>query len=81
MGLLAKKQAADWVKVAIMADFPEIGFSREVKHNAKEYALFRLEEGIFCTQGSCSHELSPLCDGMVVLYSRRRPTGACRPLR
>jgi nitrite reductase/ring-hydroxylating ferredoxin subunit len=65
MGLLSKKGAAEWVRVAAEAELPATGDSLGVSHNGREYVLFRLEEGIFCTQGSCSHEYSPLCDGLV----------------
>lgn len=65
MGLLSKKQEAAWVRVADEAGLPPVGGSKEVKHNGLEYALFVLEDGVFCTQGSCSHEFSPLCDGVV----------------
>ncbi len=37
-----------------------------VRHRRKEIALFRLEDGIYATDNSCSHEYSPLCEGMVV---------------
>jgi 3-phenylpropionate/trans-cinnamate dioxygenase ferredoxin subunit len=35
-------------------------------HKRKEYALFRLDDGIYCTDNVCSHEYSPLAEGMVV---------------
>jgi 3-phenylpropionate/trans-cinnamate dioxygenase ferredoxin subunit len=65
MGLLSKKQAAAWVPVARETELPAVGDSLAVSHNGRDYVLFRLEGGVFCTQGSCSHEYSPLCDGMV----------------
>ena len=65
MGLLSKKLAAEWVRVASVDDFPTVGDSREVVHNGKEYVIFRLDDGFYCTQGSCSHEFSPLSDGLV----------------
>ncbi len=36
------------------------------KHKRKEYAVFRLEDGIYCTDNVCSHEYSPLAEGMIV---------------
>jgi nitrite reductase/ring-hydroxylating ferredoxin subunit len=65
MGLLAKKGAADWVRVAGEDDLASSGDCREVRHGGKEYALFRLDDGLYCTQASCSHEYSALCEGMV----------------
>ena len=62
MGLLGKKRPVEWVRVASTADF---AISLQVKYNGQEYALFKTSEGIFCTQSSCSHEYSPLCEGMV----------------
>lgn len=37
-----------------------------VHHRRKEIALFRLDDGIYATDNSCSHEYSPLSEGMVV---------------
>ncbi len=65
MGLLAKKVAADWVWVASLTDLPDVGAALAVKANGQELVLFRLEEGIFCSQASCSHEYSALSEGMV----------------
>lgn len=62
MGLLFKKKPAEWVRVAALSDF---SVSLQLKHEGREYALFKTEEGIFCTQHSCSHEFSPLCEGIV----------------
>ncbi|TVQ25207.1 MAG: non-heme iron oxygenase ferredoxin subunit [Spirochaetaceae bacterium] len=35
-------------------------------HRRKQFAIFRLEDGIYATDNSCSHEYSPLCEGMIV---------------
>lgn len=35
-------------------------------HRRKEIAIFKLEDGIYATDNSCSHEYSPLAEGMVV---------------
>lgn len=35
-------------------------------HRRKEIALFRLEDGVYAIDNSCSHEYSPLVEGMVV---------------
>jgi 3-phenylpropionate/trans-cinnamate dioxygenase ferredoxin component len=44
------------------------GFTKTYKfvHRRKEIALFKLEDGVFATDNSCSHEYSPLCEGMIV---------------
>ncbi len=46
----------------------EDGFQKTFRfaHRRKEIAIFRLEDGIFATDNSCSHEYSPLCEGMIV---------------
>lgn len=62
MGLLGKKGPPEWVDVAGADDF---AVSLAVKAKGQELALFRTDEGLFCTQASCSHEYSPLCDGVV----------------
>ncbi len=35
-------------------------------HRRKEIALYKLEDGIYATDNSCSHEYSPLCEGIVM---------------
>lgn len=35
------------------------------RHRRKEIALYRLDDGIYATDNSCSHEYSPLCEGIV----------------
>lgn len=63
MGLLGKKRSeTSWVEVAREGDFVH---SREVHVDGKAYALLRSDGKIYCTQGSCSHEYSPLADGIV----------------
>lgn len=46
----------------------ESDFSRTYKfvHRRKEVALFKLEDGIYATDNSCSHEYSPLCEGIIM---------------
>ena len=46
----------------------EDGFRRIYKfvYRRREIALFRLQDGIYAIDNSCSHEYSPLCEGMVV---------------
>ena len=61
MGLLAKK--GGWQEVAPVDSFT---VSREVHIGQHRYTLFKLNDGIYCTQGSCSHEHSPLCEGIVM---------------
>lgn len=54
---------AKWVRAANINDFRT---TLCFKHKRKEYALFKLDDGVFCTTNSCSHEYSPLCEGMVL---------------
>jgi 3-phenylpropionate/trans-cinnamate dioxygenase ferredoxin subunit len=63
MGLLSKKKPAEWVFAAKSQDFT---YTKLVVHNGKEYCLYKLEDGIYCSQNSCSHEYSPLCDGEIM---------------
>ncbi len=35
-------------------------------HRRREIAIFKLEDGVFATDNSCSHEYSPLSEGMIV---------------
>ena len=51
-----------WVRAANVEDFPK---RTRFVHKRKEYALFKLEDGVYCTQNSCSHEYSPLSDGEI----------------
>lgn len=63
MGLLGKKKAqARWVRVAALADFAH---SLPVSVDGVQYALLREGDRVWATQASCSHEFSPLCDGIV----------------
>ncbi|KGE70712.1 non-heme iron oxygenase ferredoxin subunit [Spirochaeta lutea] len=63
MGLLGKKKKPEWVRVASVDDFHR---STMVKVGKHEYALYKLDDGFFCTQNSCSHEYSPLSEGIVM---------------
>jgi nitrite reductase/ring-hydroxylating ferredoxin subunit len=63
MGLLGKKKKPEWVRVASVEDFAH---SHEVKVGKREYALYKVEDGIYCTQNSCSHEYSPLSEGIIM---------------
>jgi len=35
-------------------------------HRRKEIAIYKLDDGIYATDNSCSHEYSPLHEGMIV---------------
>jgi len=35
-------------------------------HRRKEICLYKLEDGIYATDNSCSHEYSPLNEGMII---------------
>lgn len=54
---------ATWVLAGNSADFrTSLLFTKK----RKEYAIFRLDDGIYCTDNVCSHEYSPLAEGMVM---------------
>jgi len=66
MGFLKRKKLSvptEWVLVCGFEDFRS---SKCFVHEGKEYALFKTEAGLFCTDNSCSHEYSPLCEGEVM---------------
>ena len=63
MGLLSRKAPPQWVSVARVDDFT---VSHKVVVGKKEYALYKLDDGVYCTQESCSHEYSPLSKGIVM---------------
>lgn len=52
-----------WVRACHVNDFKH---SYCFRHRRKEIALFRLEDGIYATNNSCTHEYSPLCEGMIM---------------
>lgn len=63
MGLLGKKRGApEWIYACELTDFT---VSKKIVVGRDEYAIFRLPDGIYCTQESCSHEYSPLSQGIV----------------
>ena len=35
-------------------------------HRRTEIALFKLPDGVYATDNSCSHEYSELCEGMII---------------
>lgn len=53
---------SEWIEVAA-----EDSFRRQtrVDTNGKVLALFRLDDGIYATDDSCSHEYSPLSEGEI----------------
>ena len=63
MGLLSKKKKNEWVEVAGIDDFT---VSMQVNLGRHDYTLYKVDGEVYCTQGSCSHEFSPLCDGIVM---------------
>ncbi len=54
---------AKWVRACHMDDF-RTGFL--FRHKRKEYAIFKLDDGVYCLDNVCSHEYSPLAEGMVL---------------
>ena len=54
---------AKWVRACNTEDFRTTFL---FVNKRKEYALYKLEGKVFCTENSCSHEYSPLAEGMIV---------------
>ncbi len=52
-----------WVRACSVDDFRTTYCFR---HRRKEIALYKLKDGIYATDNSCSHEYSPLCEGIVM---------------
>ncbi len=52
-----------WVQACKESDFR---YSYCFRHRRKEIAIFRLEDGIYATDNSCTHEYSPLCEGIIM---------------
>lgn len=54
---------ANWVRACNVTDF----FTTFLfVHKRREYALFKLDGAVYCTENSCSHEYSPLSEGMII---------------
>ena len=54
---------AKWIQ-AVKAD--EIQKAQKFVHRRKEIAIFQLDDGIYAIDNSCSHEYSPLFEGVIV---------------
>jgi len=54
---------AKWLEAVGVDEFNR---SYTFVHRRKEIAIFKLEDGIYATENSCSHEYSPLAEGMVL---------------
>ncbi len=54
---------ARWQKVVKPSEFMH---TYKFVHRRKEIAVFKLQDGIYATENSCSHEYSPLAEGMIV---------------
>ncbi len=54
---------ARWHKVVKPTEFER---TYKFVHRRKEIAVFKLEDGVYATENSCSHEYSPLVEGMIV---------------
>ena len=52
-----------WIKACREEDFRRI---HKIVHRRKEIALFRLDDGIYATDNSCSHEYSELSQGEII---------------
>ncbi len=56
---------SEWVRVCSFEDIDiedVIGF----EHGGNRYALYRIDEGVFATDGVCTHEIQDLADGFVI---------------
>ena len=54
---------AKWREVCREDEFQR---THKFVHRRKEVALFKLDDGIYATENSCSHEYSELSDGMIM---------------
>ncbi len=54
---------AKWRKACAVDDFQS---TYKFVYRRKEIALYKLEDGIYATDNSCSHEYSPLHEGMII---------------
>lgn len=54
---------AKWVHVCGVDDFNR---TYKFVQRRKEYALFKLDDDIYCLDNVCSHEYSPLAEGMIL---------------
>ena len=54
---------ADWREAVRLDQFNK---TYRFVHRRKEIAIFKLDDGVYATDNSCSHEYSPLVEGMVV---------------
>ena len=54
---------AKWIRACNVSDFST---SFLFVYKRREYALFKLDDGVYCTDNVCSHEYSPLAEGMVL---------------
>lgn len=52
-----------WVRACNVNDFTR---SFLFRHKRREYAIFKLEDEIYCLDNVCSHEYSPLAEGMIL---------------
>lgn len=52
-----------WIRVCNVDDFRN---TYCFQYRRKEIAFFKLPDGIYATDNSCSHEYSPLCEGIIM---------------
>lgn len=52
-----------WIRVVELDGFQT---THKFVHRRKEIALFKLDDGVYALDNSCSHEYSPLFEGMIV---------------
>ncbi len=56
---------SDWVRVCRL-DEMEVEDVLSIEHGGKLIAVYRLEDGVYATDGHCTHEVQDLSDGFVI---------------
>ena len=55
----------EWILIGNVEDIEEDGVAH-FEYQDKDYAIYRLKDGFYATDGICSHENALLSDGVVV---------------
>ncbi len=53
-----------WVRACLLSDIDEEDLIRW-DHDGRVFAIYRTQQGIFATDGLCSHQQQPLDEGIV----------------
>ncbi len=56
---------SQWIDVCALADIDDEDLIR-FDHDGRTYAVYRVGDAVYATDGLCTHEQVPLCDGLVM---------------